>query len=66
MVDSILVYELRKHGQTLFLNECTAAYRLQKQGNWSMKSDEEKKLMTNKIHAEIRRVNYIKEVVIKK
>jgi glycosyltransferase involved in cell wall biosynthesis len=66
MVDSILVYELSKQGKKIFLNECTAAYRIQPQGNWSMKSDEEKKLMTNKIHAEIRRVNYIKEVVIKK
>lgn len=66
MVDSILIYELTKHGQKLFLNECTAAYRLQSQGNWSMKTYAEKKAITQKINDEIHRVNFFKEVFLKK
>jgi hypothetical protein len=66
MVDSILVYELCKYGKKLFLNDCTAVYRLQEQGNWSMKTEDEKKQFSNKINLEIIRVNFFKEFILKK
>ena len=66
MVDSILVYELSKQGKKLFLNDCTAAYRIQEKGAWSMKTQEEKNLITQEIKNEIRRVNYFEEVILKK
>jgi glycosyltransferase involved in cell wall biosynthesis len=65
MVDSILIYELDKKGRKLFLNDLTAVYRLRKGGNWSLKTVEEKEIFTKRINAEIQRVNYMEEVIIK-
>jgi glycosyltransferase involved in cell wall biosynthesis len=66
MVDSILVYELSKFGKKMFLNDCTAAYRLHDQGIWSLKSEDEKRAISKKINLEIKRVNFLEEVILKK
>jgi glycosyltransferase involved in cell wall biosynthesis len=66
LVDTILVYELNKNGKSLFFNNCTAAYRIQSQGNWGPKSTDEKKIISKRIFDEIKSKNFFNEVVIKK
>ena len=65
LCDSILIYELRKKGPFLYFNQCTAVYRLHSDGIWSMKTEEEKKIIRNRINKEIRRANYLEEVIVK-
>jgi hypothetical protein len=66
MVDTILVYELNKQGKSLFVNICSAAYRIQSQGIWGQKSTDEKQIISKRIFDEIKSKNFFKEVVIKK
>jgi glycosyltransferase involved in cell wall biosynthesis len=64
MVDTILVYELKKRGRVVFINECTAAYRIQIGGNWSTKNEQEKAIVSKRISDEIKRVNHFEEVFL--
>jgi glycosyltransferase involved in cell wall biosynthesis len=66
MADSILMYELSKKGPFLFCNHCTAVYRLHNGGIWSMKSINEKEIISKQIKDEIKRVNFLEEVILKK